>query len=356
MRTIPLIYESNTTTLESYSLGSLPDTIQGTVTEERNGEFYLSMKYSAFGQNANLIKTGRIISCKPNMYDDVQAFRIATIEKTLDGMMTITAYHISYDLSQTIVMPFSADNITDALNGLVTHGTPVNAFYFGTDKTTVAPFKVTQPTPLRSLLVGMQGSLVDVYGGEYKFDNWGVSLLNSRGTDRNVQIAYGKNLSGFKETDNSGAYDSIVPFAVIDDVLYYITDTTICPTAPVVPTSVSYGYPGTLSVDFSDQFSSDNLPTDTALYNLALSYINRNTTSATANLATEYVDLAKFMGETERVDLCDRVYISVKPFGLNDIQSKVICTVYNILTDTYESVQIGDKKLTLADTLASLTR
>lgn len=353
MRVIPLIFESTKTALD-YSLGSLPDVISGSVTEERNGEFFLTMQYSAYGQNADLIKVGRIISCKPNMYDPVQAFRIATIEKSLEGTMTITAYHISYDLSQVIVMPFTAANINDALTGLSTYGTPANAFSFVTTRSTVANFKVTQPTPLRSLLVGMQGSLVDVYTGELRFDNWTVSIEVNRGQDRNVQIAYGKNLSEFKETDNNGKYDAVIPYAVIDDVLYTITDTNVCATAPVVPSSDSYGYPKTITLDLSDQFSSDNLPTDSDLYNLAVSFIAKNSTQPTANLSTEYVDLAKLIGDLERVDLCDRVYISVKPYGIHDIQSKVIATEYDILTDTYTKVTIGDRKLTLADTLAGL--
>ena len=356
MKVIPQIYKPTTAAGLGYTLGSLPDVISGTVTEERNGEFYLSMQYPANGQNANLLQVGWIISAKPNMYDPVQAFRIATIEKSLDGMMNITAYHISYDLNNIIVMPFTASGITNALQGLSLHAVTENFFEFTTDKTSADTFKVTQPTPLRTLLSGMEGSFLDVYGGEYKFDNWVVKLMSSRGRDRNVQIAYGKNLSAFKETDENGSYDAVVPFAVVDETLYYITDTGVCATAPVVPTSDSYGYPKTIGLDLSEEFGSDDLPNDTKLYNLALLYISKNSTKPTANMSTEYVDLSKLMGKTERVDLCDRVHISVGPYNLYDIQSKVIATEYDILTDEYTKITVGDKKLTLADTLANLTR
>ena len=76
----------------------------------------------------------------------------------------------------------------------------------------------------------------------------------------------------------------------------------------------------------------------------------------TANYATEYVDLAKILGSAERVDLCDTIYISVKPYGIYNLTSKVIKVVYDVLLDEYESVQVGDKKITLADTLAELMR
>lgn len=355
MRYMPQIYETTTRFL-NYSMGSLPDVISGTVTEERNGEFYLTMQYSAYGQNADLIKVGRLITAKPNMYDDPQAFRIATIEKSLDGTMNITAYHVSYDLSKIVAVPFTANGIQAAFAELLTNTWPINYFVFLTDKTDADTFTVTQPVPMRTLLAGMEGSFLDVYGGEYKFNNWTVTLMSSRGQDRNVQIAYGKNLSAFKETDEIGAYDAVVPFAVVDDTTYYITDRSTYPTAPVVKSSTSYGYPQTLALDLSEEFDSDHLPNDTKLYNKALSYIGKNSTKAHTNLSTEYLDLTKLLGGTERVDLCDRVYISVEPYGLYNIQAKVIATEYDILTDEYTKVTIGDKKLTLADTLANLTR
>ena len=336
-------------------LGSLPDAISCEVTEERNGEFFCEMTYPAFGINADLIKTGRIIAVRPNMYDNVQGFRIATIEKSLDGTMDITAYHVSYDLSQVIVMPFTAANISAALAGLASNGHPANSFTFQTDKSNAGTFTVTAPTPLRSLLVGTEGSLVDVFGGELKFDNWDVYLLDSRGTTKNVHIAYGKNLTGFKETDNAAKYDAVVPYAVYNDATYYITDTAVCADAPMVyanGTGAIYGFPKTVALDLSDKFGMDAAPTDQQLYDYAQQYIRRNPTGATANLSTEYVDLAKLLGATERVDLCDTVYVSVQPYNLYNFQSKVISTVYDALLDEYISVQIGDKRVTLADTLA----
>ena len=355
---VPLIYESTTTSLDGYCLGALPDALECKVTEERHGDFYCEMGYPARGKNADLITVGRIIAVKPNMYDNVQAFRIATIEKTLAGTMTITAYHISYDLSQVILMPFEAANISDALAGFTTYAVPVNNFTFTTDKATVANFKVTQPVPLRSMLVGTQGSLVDVFTGELKYDNWNVSLLASRGQDRNVQIAYAKNLTGFKEKDENGSYDAVVPFAVIDDTTYMLTDAGVCATAPVVYAAGNgskYGYPKLIPLDLSDKFDGENPPTQAQLYTLATQYIGRNSTDPSKNMATEYVDMAKILGQTERVDLCDTVYISVQPFDVWNMTSKVIKIVYNCLLDENEEVEIGDRRITLADTLAAVT-
>lgn len=357
MKQIPLVFENTVTSLDGAPLGSLPDALECKVTEERHGEFFCEMRYPAYGLNADLIQTGRIIAVQPNMYDNIQGFRIATIEKNLVGEMTVTAYHVSYDLAQVIVMPFTAANISDALDGLETYAVPSNAFSFETDKSTVATFAVTAPTPLRSLLVGTQGSLVDVYGGELKFDNWTVSLLASRGQDRNVQIAYAKNLTGFKEVDENGKYDAVVPFANFNDAVYLLTDTGVCATAPIVyadGNGGTYGYPKAMPLDLSDKFESETEPTQALLYQYALQYIARNSGSPTVNMSTEYVDLAKVMGSTERVDLCDTVYISVRPYNVWNLTSKVIKIVYDALLDENAEVEIGDRRITLADTLAGV--
>ena len=351
MKQIPMIYESTAVAIDGYALGSLPDALSCVVTEERNGEFYCEMSYSIYGLNADLLKLGRIIAVNPNLNDNTQGFRINKIEKALDGTMDIIAYHVSYDLTNTAITPFAqAAGIQAALTNLTNAAATANTFTLGTDiVNTASMYGQPLPNNMRGAMLGQAGSLLDVFGGEWKFDNWNCTLLKNRGQDRNVQIAYGKNLSSFKETDQIGDYDTIMPYAVVDDVLYILTDTTVCPTAPLVEARALYGYPKTITVDLSDNF--DSAPTNAQLYSAAQQYIGRHSTEATANMATEYLDLQKLIGSSERVDLCDTVNINVHPYNVN-IQSKVITTVYDVLLDEYSSVQIGDKKVTLADELA----
>lgn len=357
MNYIPEIYNSDNTDY-SDPLGNLPDIISCKVTEERNGEYYCEMQYPSEGTNASLLQVGRIFATyvQPGGSGGKQPFRIATIEKHLDGTMDITAYHISYDLGNVVVMPFTATGISDAVDGLVSNSVPATDFSIYGYITSSKQFTVTQPTPLKSLLIGVEGSLVDTYGGELEYSGWNVYLRSSRGTQKNAQIAYGKNLSSFTETDEDGPYDAVVPYAVVDDVVYYLTDTGVCATAPVVPSSRTYGYPRTITVDFSDKFDSDSTPTQAQLLAVAQSYINGHSTAPTANYSTAFLDLSKIMAETDQIELCDTIYLTIGQYGVFNMKLKVIKTVYDVLLDEYESVQIGDKKLTLADTLANLTR
>lgn len=353
MKYTPQIYESNNGGGYGTSLGSLPDSLSLKVTEERNGEFFSEMTYPAYGKNAGLLKVGRILYMSDAPWRSLEPFRITTIEKHLDGSMDVTAYHISYDLSNVIVMPFTASNLSDALDGLESNGVPTNDFSFQTDMTSNKSFTVTEPTPLRNLLVGQEGSLVDVYGGELEFSDSVVSLLSHRGSEKNIQIAYGKNLTEFTETDDIEPYDAVIPFAVVNDTAYYLTDTNVCATAPVVPSSVSYGYPRTIVLDISQDYT-ETPPTQAQLLAAAQAYISGHSTAPTANYATGLVDLQKLLGRSEQIRLCDTIYLSVTPYNIRDVKLKVIKTVYDALLDEYESVIVGDKKVTLADELAKI--
>ena len=43
--------------------------------------------------------------------------------------------------------------------------------------------------------------MLDVYGGEYEWDNTTVKLHSQRGTDRGVTIRYGKNLTDLTQEE-----------------------------------------------------------------------------------------------------------------------------------------------------------
>ena len=160
-------------------------------------------------------------------------------------------------------------------------------------------------------------------------------------------------LTAFKDTDEDAKYDAVIPYAVFNETTYYLTDTGVCATAPVVESGTTYGYPRTIAVDFSDQFT-NAAPTQSQLYAAAQSYIDGHSTKPTSNMATGYLDLRKLLGSVEDVNLCDTIHLTVAPYNIYDIRLKVIRYVFDVLLDEFESVTVGDKMITLADTLAEL--
>ena len=207
----PVLYESTESTFETNGLGVLSDTISCQVIEERNGIFEITLEYPLTGIHYQEIKQRRIIFVKPNPYEDPQPFRIYRITKPLSGKITVYAQHISYDLSGVPVSPFSSGSVTGALSGLKTNAAVTNPFSFWTDKTSTGDFAVTAPTSTRTLLGGSDGSILDVFGGEYKFDRWTVRLYNNRGKNSGVSIRYGKNHSGYHELSDSLSHPSCLP-------------------------------------------------------------------------------------------------------------------------------------------------
>lgn len=193
--------------------GILKDTISCIVIEELNGSFELEMEYPITGQHYSDIKLQKLILAKPNMYDNPQAFRIYNITKPLDGIITINAEHISYDMSGYTVKPFEGIDLHDTLDKIQNGTVLPSPFIFSTDKNVDTSMQIKNPYSQRSLLAGQEGSVLDTYRGEYKFDMFNVKLLNHRGTDRGLIIRYGKNMTELEqETSSEKIFTGIFPF------------------------------------------------------------------------------------------------------------------------------------------------
>ena len=211
----PILFESTETAFTSMGIGTLVDAISCYVEEERNGSYELEMVYPASGQFAEELQPRRIIMAKPNLADDPQPFRIYKIQKSLNGFTyTVNAEHLSYDLSGYVVPTLVAGDIATALSSLtsscITNDCP---FSLVTSRTTTATFKVTEPSSIRSWLGGRQGSLLDVYGGEWHYDVFEGRLEVARGANRGARIMYGKNLITLEqEQECSNLYSHVYPF------------------------------------------------------------------------------------------------------------------------------------------------
>ncbi len=197
----------------------LPDATSATVTEEINGQFDLVMNYPVTGDGYKDILVNRIIACKPNPHSSIQAFRIYKISKPIDGIIEVTANHISYDLNGYILNPFTVTNKTpdEVIKAFKSHSTTTCPFSFSSDvNKTVSKFAVSKPISIREMLGGNLSnelSLIQTCSGEFEFDNLKVSLKQARGSDNGVRISYGKNLTEFKyDEDSSPFYTGVYPY------------------------------------------------------------------------------------------------------------------------------------------------
>lgn len=345
----PVLYESTQNTFETNGLGVLSDTISCQVVEERNGIFETTLEYPLTGIHYQEIKQRRIIFVKPNPYEDPQPFRIYRITKPLSGKITVYAQHISYDLSGVPVSPFSSGSVTGALSGLKTNAAVTNPFSFWTDKTSTGDFAVTAPTSTRTLLGGSDGSILDVFGGEYKFDRWTVRLYNNRGKNSGVSIRYGKNLMDLQQDENiSNVVTGIYPYWLSGE-----GELTELP-EKIVNAPGTYDFTRISAIDFSSDF--EEAPTEKQLRDRAEDYISSNNVGVpTVSITVEFQPLEqteeyKEIALLERVNLCDTVNVEYSELGVS-ATAKCVKTTYDALKDKYVNIELGDAKTNIADTI-----
>jgi len=99
------IYDSQARDFSHNGLGSLDEALSAVVGEELNGSYEMEMEYPISGRHFDKIQLRNIIFCKPNPHNSEQPFRIYSITKPLNGVVVISAEHISYDTSGVIILP-----------------------------------------------------------------------------------------------------------------------------------------------------------------------------------------------------------------------------------------------------------
>lgn len=200
---IPILFEKTATSFTTNGIGRLSDAAKCTVTEERNGQYELTMDYPMTGLHFSDLINDRIILAKPAQNAKLQAFRIYKTQKKAKDLAQISARHISYQLSFVPVKPsFTATSAASALSGLKSHAAENCPFIFSSNVSRSGTFVVEQPDSLRALLGGQDGSVLDIFHGEYEWDNFNVRLYESRGSDKGVTIVYGKNLIDLTQEEN----------------------------------------------------------------------------------------------------------------------------------------------------------
>lgn len=342
---IPILYQTipEGTIPTNYGIGALSDCLKATVPEERNGPYELYLEYAAEGIHAEEIQPNRFIMAKPNMTDDPQIFRIIKVGKTMEGKFSIYCRHRSYDLSGKIITSGTASSCVEACALL---DAQAGNFTINTDKTVSASFKILQPSSVRSWFGGKEGSLLDVYGGEWKYDNYTATLKQARGADRGVTIRYGKNLTQLsQELDMSNLCTGIIPF--------YIDTNGNQTVGTRVPTGLTLDVARDQAIDFSQDVDPESAtPIATQLANLAAKYLaNNNLVTMLNNITLDFVQLE---GLTERVDLCDTVHIYFEALGIT-ATAKCIATEWDVLEERYTKTTFGDPKTNIADTIAQAT-
>lgn len=347
----PILYDADRTSFPAGAdngLGVLADAMSCKVTQELNGQYELELHYPVEGIHYGEIALRAILRATVGPDGKLQPFRVYRIVPGMNGTAAIYARHIAYDLGGYVVSPFTAADAPSAVAAIKSHAMPTDfPFELTTDKTTVAAMAVTVPSSAWGLLGGQQGSLLDVYGGEYEFDEWAVRLLTRRGADRGVSVRYGKNLTDLTQDANcASCYTGVVPYWRGNDVTV---------TAAPVYAEGDFGYTRLMPLDLSSSFKQQ--PTQAQLQAEAAAYIKRNQIGVPAvswdvklallSQASGYEDVA-FL---EQIYLGDTVGVYFHRLGV-DAKARVNKIVWDCLLERYDIVALGSVKANIAATIA----
>ena len=356
----PIIFEKGTRDFSTLGLGLLSDAIQATTTEELNGQFIFEMDYPVSGNNADLIKENRIIVVNSGHILKSQGFIIRQIVRKIDLTITVYAEHVSYatlDVALAPIGTISGDAKT-ALENWKRMLVPAVDFTVDSDILTTNSTSIGAPEfeTARQGLGGHAGSILDVWGGEYQFDNWHIRLLKQRGKSANAIIAYGRNLISFEQDTNiADTYTSVYPYYQEnsgDDG----NKTHFLPERTVDSEFVGkYPNPKVLMLDLSNKFKDVADYSETKLRNYALSYIQSNNIGVPkVNMKISTVDLSRATGGfSEDIDLGDTVNVYFEKLGITT-SAKVIKAVWNVLSDDYDKFEIGARRASLTESISEL--
>lgn len=342
---IPILADSYPYT--GNGLGGLPDAVECVVSHEVNGIYELMMRYPITGLHFDELLINYFIMAVPDSVADAQPFRIYRITKPLNGIVTVYARHISYDMAGIIVEPFTAGTLTEAMQVLPNHCTPASPFTIQTRRAVSTGMTIEAPRPLWKLLGGQEGSFLDVYGGEWDFDGLTATLENELGSDRGVEVRYGKNMTDLEQDASlESTYSGVYPY-------WWDEESSTLVTLPekyitIVGASVSDRI---MLLDCSGDF--EEAPTQQQLRDRANAYITANSVgSAQVSWKVSFVQLSKAgeyeLQETlEQVRLGDTIKVKYETLGV-DATSRAIKTEYDVMADNYRAVTIGRVKQNLA--------
>lgn len=344
----PILYAHEETTFTSAGLAILSDCISFTVEEELNGTFEAEFEYPITGRHYDLIQEGLIVGATHDDSGVLQPFEIYKRSAPIDGKVKFNAHHISYRLGKEVVMPFTASSLAGALTSIASNIVGGTEFSFSTDMAAAGELKIEIPTAVRAMLGGEENTLLQVYGGEFEFNNFEVILHSSRGTDTNVEIRYGKNLSDLtQEIDESETYNAIVPFWKDSSKATIVTlpELYIAHDADADLTMM----PLDLSSDFDKKPTVAQLRTKANEKFEAGKPWTPNETIEVDFVALWQTDEYAQYAELQRVHLGDSVSVYYPALGVIANSQRVVKTVYNTLLDRYDEITLNQLKETLAD-------
>lgn len=358
----PKIYLKTETDFAHNGLGFLRDIISCYITEEHNSTFELEMTYKIHGHLYEHLEKGNIIKANASDRLKDQLFRIYKTIKKNENTIAVYAEHISYDLAHDTVkeMDIKNQSCEYALNEIFRQSDFCKHFKGYSNIQHSANYKMSH-TDCFSAIKGERGSIIDTFGNgaEILRDNFNIHVLSRRGKDDNVLIAYKKNMVGIEiEEDTTDLITRIYPFAKQTNSETN-EETVITPSFQYIDSERInyYEHPYSRFMDFSEKFEEGEEITDAKFKQICTDYFKNNKCDfPKTNYTIEFIPLSKTENYKDKykvleyVGLMDSVIIRDHRFNV-DTEAKVVKTVYDVIKEKYDKIELGDPRTSLGDVI-----
>jgi phage minor structural protein len=344
----PILHEADVTSIGNYGLGALKDALSCTVSCEENGAYDLTLIYPMTGLHAELLAERRLISAAPSRYENRQLFRIYRMTRPTDGKIQAYAHHISYDLKDCIVKPFTAASLSEAITKLKAGIVGDCPFDISANYDTAGTFSVSKPMTVRAALLSRNSdNLASAYDGVWTFDGLSCVLRKKETVDRGVKIAYGLNLLDVTQEKNiEDVYTHVYPFWMNSEKSKYYD------LEPIAASSIT-GYRKIYPLDLTSYYQ--KAPSNASMKKTTDEFIQKNEIGKiSVSLTVSYVQLEKCVeytgsGQSGIILRGDTVEVRYLRLGVS-ATARITKTDYNALLERYDSLQVGDAKERLART------
>lgn len=344
---IPVLYRA-----DGSCIGLLTDCTRCYVTQERNGMFEAEVDYPMNREMFRQIEKGCYIMAKPDDISEPQKFRVYKLSKPLYGTVTVSCEHLRYALGG---IPAARGVYTgvpsSVIHEMLTSVKSATDFTVWTDIDTIGTVTLDTPNTVGKMLAGTQGSVLDVFGGEYEFDNETIKLHRERGSEKSTEIRYAKNLTGFTcESNIATTYTHVYPFYRDEEEVYVELPGRLITLAKAAELSFERCY----MLDLTTYF--DTAPTPTQLEAKARAFIAANhLDDISYNYRVSFIPLwqtteYKNVAALERCALCDTVPIVHDKAG-ETVKAKIIKTVYDSIAERYVEMELGNATSNFAQTV-----
>lgn len=358
-------------------IGPLYNAISCKVTRAMDAEltYSLELRYPINGEFVQDLACMNIIVAKPDSEREDQMFEIYKITTPIGGVVTVYAKHISYMLASIPAPPFnkaqtgvknSFATLKSFSRQLVPHGFNFSVKAGSNVASSTAEMEHSKPSSVREALKGTEGSIVDIFGGELEFDNTDVILCDKIGKKSSAKIRYGVNMTSFEQNENmSSVYTALYPYALqtaVDDNGKVVTNAITLNSliavdnAPYTKVKVA-----DLTSMFTDDAGTQADITEETLLEAAYEYIAQNQWGIPdINIKVSFVSLAqteeyKDIVGIDDIGYGDTVRVEYPALGI-EAESRCVKTVYNSIIEKYETIEVGNVKKTIVETIANLRK